>query len=83
VPGSTVELSGSYDMRAETINFTGNLLTDASLSDMTSGWKSLVARVAQPFFRRPGGGSRLPIRIVGPRAKPEFGLDMRRVLRRG
>jgi hypothetical protein len=83
VPGSTVELSGSYDMRAEMINFTGNLLTDASLADMTSGWKSLVARVAQPFFRRPGGGSRLPIRIVGPRAKPEFGLDMRRVLRNG
>ena len=83
VPGSTVELSGSYDMRAEMINFTGNLLTDASLADMTSGWKSLIARVAQPFFRRPGGGSRLPIRIVGPRAKPEFGLDMRRVLRNG
>jgi len=83
VPGSTVELSGSYDMRGGTINFIGNLLTDASLADMTSGWKSLVARVAQPFFSRPGGGSRLPIRISGPREKPQFGLDMSRVGRRG
>ena len=83
VPGSTVELSGSYDMRAGTIDFVGNLLTDASLADMTSGWKSLVARVAQPFFSRPGGGSRLPIRISGPREKPAFGLDMSRVGRRG
>ena len=83
VPGSTVELSGSYDMRAGTIDFIGNLLTDASLADMTSGWKSLVARVAQPFFSRPGGGSRLPIRISGPREKPAFGLDMSRVGRRG
>jgi hypothetical protein len=83
VPGSTVALSGSYDLRAGTINFAGNLLTDASLADMTSGWKSLVARVAQPFFSRPGGGSRLPIRISGSREKPQFGLDMSRVGRRG
>ena len=79
VPGSTVRLSGSYNLRSETMNFTGDLLTDASLADMTSGFKSLLARVAQPFFRRPGGGSRIPIRIAGPRGKPEFGLDMSRV----
>jgi hypothetical protein len=83
VPGSTVALSGSYDLRSGTINFTGDLLTDASLADMTSGWKSVLARVAQPFFSRPGGGSRLPIRISGPRERPAFGLDMGRIGRRG
>ena len=79
VPGSTVRLSGAYHLRSETMNFAGDLLMDASLADMTSGFKSVLARVAQPFFRRPGGGSRLPIRIAGTRAKPEFGLDMGRV----
>jgi hypothetical protein len=79
VPGSVVRLRGSYDLRAETMNFTGELLTDATLADMTSGVKSLLARAAQPLFRRPGGGSRLPIKIAGPRAKPQFGLDMGRV----
>jgi hypothetical protein len=49
---------------------------------MTSGVKSLLARLAQPFFRRKGGGSRLPIKISGPRAKPQFGLDVGRVLHR-
>jgi hypothetical protein len=83
VPGSTVQLSGSYNLRSQAMDFTGDLLTDASLADMTSGFKSVLARIAQPFFRRPGGGSRLPIRISGTRARPEFGLDMRRVLRRG
>jgi hypothetical protein len=83
VPGSVVRLSGSYDLKSETMDFTGDLLMDATLADMTSGFKSVLARVAQPFFRREGGGSRLPIRISGTRAKPEFGLDMRRVLRRG
>jgi hypothetical protein len=82
VPGAVVELKGAYDLRAETIDFTGYLLTDATLADMTSGIKSVLARLAQPLFRRPGGGSRLPIKISGPRAKPQFGLDVRRVFRR-
>jgi hypothetical protein len=83
VPGSVVRLSGSYNLRLETIDFKGELLTDATLADMTSGFKSVLARAAQPFFRREGGGSRLPIRIAGPRTKPEFGLDVRRVFNRG
>jgi hypothetical protein len=83
VPGATVQLSGTYGLRDELMDFKGFFLTDASLSDMTSGVKSLLARMAQPFFRRPGGGSRIPIRISGPRANPAFGLDARRVLNRG
>ena len=83
VPGSVVQLSGIYDLHSQAMNFRGDLLTDASLGDMTSGVKSLVARLAQPFFRRKGGGSRLPIRISGTRSKPEFGLDFGRVLKRG
>jgi hypothetical protein len=82
VPGSRVELSGSYDLRSEAMNFKGYLLTDATLADMTSGIKSLLARVAQPLFRREGGGSRLPIHIRGTRGNPEFGLDVGRVFGR-
>jgi hypothetical protein len=83
VPGSVVELAGTYDLKSQMIDFSGHLLTDASLADMTSGVKSLLARLAQPLFRRPGGGSRLPIRISGPRSKPQFGLDVRRAFGRG
>jgi hypothetical protein len=83
IPGAEVQLAGLYDMRKETLDFQGDLLVDASLADMTSGFKSFLARLAQPFFRRPGGGSRFPIKISGPRSKPEFGLDMGRVFKRG
>ena len=79
VPGSVVQLSGAYHLRRETMDFRGYLLTDATLADMTSGFKSLLARAAQPFFRRPGGGSKLPIRIQGTRSNPKFGLDLGRV----
>jgi hypothetical protein len=78
VPGAQVRLAGTYDLTREQMDFVGELLTDASLADMTSGFKSLLARLAQPFFRRPGGGSRFPIRISGPREKPSFGLDVKK-----
>ena len=79
VPGSTVRLRGTYNLRSEVMDFRGELLTDATLADMTSGVKSMLARVAQPFFRRDGGGSRLPIKIAGSREQPQFGLDVGRI----
>lgn len=80
VPGAVVAIAGTYDLHREILDFRGHLLLDASLAETTSGWKAAVARVAQPLFRRPGGGSKLPIRISGPRQKPEFGLDVRRTI---
>ena len=83
VPGAIVQLAGTYDVKREVLDLRGHLLLDATLAQATSGWKAVAARVAQPLFRRPGGGSKLPIRISGPREKPDFGLDVRRALRPG
>jgi hypothetical protein len=83
VPGAVVQIAGTYDIRRELLDFRGHLLLDAGLAETTTGWKAVAAKVAQPLFRRPGGGSKLPIRISGPREKPEFGLDVRRALSPG
>ena len=80
VPGAIVQLAGTYDMKRETLDFRGNLLLDATLAETTTGWKAVLGRMAQPLFRRRGGGSKLPIRISGPREQPEFGLDVKRAL---
>lgn len=82
VPGAVVQLSGTYGLRDESMEFSGYFLTDATLADMTSGVKSMLARLAQPFFRRKGGGSKIPIRISGTRSNPTFGLDVKRVFKR-
>jgi hypothetical protein len=82
VPGATVQLRGSYDLRRELIDFQGDLLLDASLAKMTTGFKSMLARLAQPLFRGPNGGTRLPIRISGTRSAPAFRLDVGRVFGR-
>jgi len=80
VPGAIVRIARTYDLKREHLDFRGHLLLDATLAETTKGWKAAVARVAQPLFRRPGGGSKLPIRISGSREKPEFGLDVRKAL---
>ena len=83
VPGSAVELAGSFDLKSEQLDFGGHLLLDASLSETVTGFKSVLVKLAQPFFRRPGGGTKLPIRVSGTPEKPAFGLDVKRALTRG
>jgi hypothetical protein len=80
VPGAIVQLVGTYQLEREVLDFTGQLLLDASLRETTSGFKQALAVLAQPFFGRKGGGSRIPIHVRGTREKPEFGLDVRRAL---
>jgi hypothetical protein len=83
VPGAAVQIAGAYNLRSEAIDFAGHLLLDATLAEMTTGLKSVAVRIVQPLFRRPGGGSKLPIRISGTRSKPAFGLDIKRALTPG
>ena len=83
VPGAQVRLDGVYALKKETLAFKGNLLLDAKISQTVTGWKSLLLKIADPLFRREGGGSSVPITIEGTRDEPKFGLDMRRVFKRG
>jgi hypothetical protein len=83
VPGSAVQLAGSFDLGSEQLDFSGHLLLDASLSEMVSGYKSVLVRLAQPLFRRKGGGTKIPIRVSGTPDKPAFGVDLKRALTPG
>ena len=83
VPGAVVRLAGSYTLEGERLDFRGDLLLDANLSETTTGFKAALAKLAQPFFRRKGGGSKLPIKVSGNVDKPSFGLDVKRALTPG
>jgi hypothetical protein len=82
IPGAAVKLNGQYALRPETIAFSGNLYMDAKVSQMVTGWKSMLLKVADPLFRR-DGQTVVPIKISGTRKAPAFGMDVRRVFRRG
>ena len=84
VPGAKVELAGVYALKPETLDFKGQLLLDAKISQTTTGIKSLLLKVVDPLFRqKDGSGSAIPIKISGSRNAPDFGLDVRRVFKRG
>jgi hypothetical protein len=81
VPGANVRLSGRYALRQETLDFHGNLLMDAKVSQTVAGFKSILLRAADPMFRR-DGRTVIPIKITGTRHDPSFGLDKGRLFRR-
>ncbi len=78
VPGAEIRLSGSYGVHGAEIDFTGQARTVAKLSQMTTGFKSALLKLADPFFKKDGAGAVLPIRITGTKDHPSFGLNFHR-----
>jgi uncharacterized protein involved in outer membrane biogenesis len=82
-PGAKVELAGRFALKPQTLDFKGQLLMDAKISQTVGGIKRLLLKVVDPIFKKNGGGSAIPIKIGGTVKEPAVGLDMRRVFRRG
>jgi hypothetical protein len=77
VPGAAVELAGRYGLRDEMVDFKGKLKMQATLSQVAGGGvKGFFLKAFDPFFKKPGAGMVLPIKISGTRKNPKFGLDM-------
>ena len=82
LPGANVGMQGSYVLRSGALDFRGTAKLDATVSQMTTGFKSKLLKLADPFFRRDGAGTVVPIVVSGTRGDPSFRLDMGRVLKR-
>jgi hypothetical protein len=79
LPGARVNLEGIYSLDGEQFDFHGEVLTEASLSQMVaSPWASLLLKAVSPFFKKKGGGAEVPVSISGTKAEPKFGLDVLR-----
>lgn len=76
MPGATVKMDGIFNIPADTLDFHGQVRTQASPSQMITGWKSLMLKPFDPFFRRNGAGLQLPISLTGTPAKPHMALDL-------
>jgi hypothetical protein len=76
IPGAEVRLTGKYQLPDETLDFRGNLRMQAKLSQTITGKKSFFLKLADPFFKKDGAGSVVPIRISGTRDAPKFALDL-------
>ena len=75
IPGTYADMSGKYSLDGAIFDFHGLLKTDAKLSQMTTGWKSILLKPVDPFFHKHGAGAEIPFKITGTRSEPRFGLD--------
>jgi hypothetical protein len=75
VPGTHVDMTGDYSLNGQTFDFHGTVRLDATVSQMTTGWKSILLKPVDPFFSKDGAGTEVPIRITGTQSEPHFGLD--------
>jgi hypothetical protein len=76
IPGADVELGGTYAMAQQTMDLHGKVKMQAKLSQTTTGFKSVLLKLADPLFSKGGGGAVLPIKITGPAQHPHYGLDI-------
>lgn len=75
IPGTQVNLTGTYSLDGSVFDFHGKVRIDAKLSHMVTGWKSVLLKPADPFFSKHGAGTELPVRISGTKSEPHFGVD--------
>lgn len=78
IPGTHVDMTGDYSLDGRTFDFHGTAKLDAKVSQMTSGWKSVLLKPVDPFFSKKGVGTEVPIKITGTESEPHIGLDFGR-----
>jgi hypothetical protein len=76
--GASARLNGWYQLANERLNLHGELSMSAKLSQTARGPKRFFLKAADPFFRGKHGGSRVAVRITGPRSDPQFGVGLKK-----
>jgi hypothetical protein len=75
IPGTHIDLTGNYTLDGRTFDFQGTARLDAKLSQMTTGWKSILLKPVDRFFSKDGAGTEVPVKITGTESEPHFGLN--------
>ena len=61
------------------LNFAGSAKMEATVSKMVGGWKGLLLKPADRYFKKDGAGTEVPIHIEGTREEPKFEIDFERM----
>jgi AsmA-like C-terminal region len=75
IPGTEVSLTGTYSLDGNEFDFHGKARIDAKLSQMVTGWKSILLKPVDPFFSKNGAGTEIPVKVTGTKSEPHFGVD--------
>jgi hypothetical protein len=78
LPGADIDMAGTYGVRGGELNFSGDARMQATVSKMIGGWKGLLAKPIDRYFKKDGAGTEVPIHIAGTRESPQFSVDFGR-----
>jgi hypothetical protein len=75
MPGAQVQMEGKVELVGSTFEFHGKVRTQATASQMTTGWKSLLLSPFDKLLKKNGAGLELPIKVTGTRSTYDLRLD--------
>jgi hypothetical protein len=75
MPGAKVQMEGKIELAPSTFEFHGKVRTQATASQMTTGWKSLLVSPFDGLLKKNGAGLELPIKVTGTRSTYDLRLD--------
>lgn len=76
VPGADAQVHGQYSLLNSKVDFQGHLKTRGTLSQDTTGIKSILLWPLNPFFQHHDKGADIPVKITGTYNHPHFGLAL-------
>jgi hypothetical protein len=76
VPGAHLQLTGNYNVLSSQIDMRGSFAMRATLSQTQSGFKAILLKPLDRYFRRDGAGFELPFSISGTRDRPAIGVTV-------
>jgi len=75
MPGAQVTMDGQVQLVGSTYEFHGKVRTQATASQMTTGWKSLLLTPFDKLLKKNGAGLELPIKVTGTKSTYDLRLD--------
>jgi hypothetical protein len=75
IPGAQAEMDGQVQLVGSTFEFHGKVRTEATASQMTTGWKSLLLGPFDKLLKKNGAGLELPIKVTGKGSTYDLRLD--------
>jgi hypothetical protein len=76
VPGANVDLDGAYTEDGNAFDLVGHVRTDATASQMVTGWKSALLKPFDGMFKKDGAGAQIPIQITGDHGNFKVGFAL-------
>ena len=76
VPGASAQMHGTYHLQSRAVDLHGTLRSDAELSKMSSGFKSVLLKPFDVFFKKRHAGAVVPVHLIGTYDDPQPGVDI-------